>query len=204
MLESGFHDIPRGRVAAIVTHLEMRRPVKGRAVPDPAGMTLDRLMAPDPDRYLALYRKVGSGDWLWFSRLVMAPHVLAEILADPAVQVFALRRGNEDLGLLELDFRDGATCELAFFGLAPGLVGQGVGRWLMNRAVQLAFARPIERLHLHTCTLDHPGALDFYRRSGFVPTHQQVEIAPDPRLMGALPRHAGPRVPIFPEGGEAD
>ncbi|WP_099827557.1 GNAT family N-acetyltransferase [Oceaniglobus indicus] len=198
MLESGFHDVPKGRVAAVVTHLEMAAPAPPRAVPDPEGLTLTRLHAPDPERYLSLYRKVGAADWLWFSRLVMPAAKLAQILSNPAVKVYALQRdGSEDVGLLELDFRTPGICELAFFGLAPGLVGQGAGRWLMNRAIEIAWAHPITRLDVHTCTLDHPDALGFYRRSGFTPVRQQVEIAEDPRLMGALPRAAGSRVPIF-------
>ena len=39
--------------------------------------------------------------------------------------------------------------------------------------------------------------MNFYIRSGFKPTRQQVEIANDPRLTGILPREAGPHVPIF-------
>lgn len=198
MLESGFHDVPMGRVAAVVTHLEMTSPAPARSVPDPEGLTLTRLHAPDPERYLSLYRKVGAGDWLWFSRLVMPAAALAQILADPAVHVHALQRdGGEDVGLLELDFRRKGICELAFFGLAPGLVGQGAGRWMMNAAIEKAWAHGITRFDVHTCTLDHPEALGFYRRSGFTPVRQQVEIAEDPRLMGALPRAAGARVPIF-------
>ncbi|WP_102110493.1 GNAT family N-acetyltransferase [Oceaniglobus roseus] len=197
MLSDGFHDVPPGRVAAVVTHLEMARPAAPRDVPAPEGLTLEHLPDPDPDRYLALYRRVGSGDWLWFSRAVMPRDELASLLRDRRVQVHVLRQGDEDMGLCELDFRVPGACVLSFFGLAPDLVGQGAGRWMMNRAIELAWRDGVERFHVHTCTLDHPGALSFYRRSGFVPVSQQIEIATDPRLDGTLPEEAGPRVPIF-------
>jgi hypothetical protein len=67
----------------------------------------------------------------------------------------------------------------------------------MSRAIERAWAHPIERLWVHTCTLDHPGALAFYVRSGFRPYRRQVEVADDPRLSGALPRNAAPHVPII-------
>src|SRR5262249_47050288 len=98
---------------------------------------------------------------------------------------------------LELDFRCDGECELAFLGVAPKQVGTGAGRWLINRAIELAWSRPIRRFWVHTCTLDHPQASAFYIRSGFSPFRQQIEINDDPRLDGTLPRHAAPQVPIF-------
>ena len=87
--------------------------------------------------------------------------------------------------------------ELAYFGVVPEAVGTGAGRWLMDRAVELAFAKRPRRFWVHTCTLDHPAALGFYLRSGFQPYGRAVEIADDPRLAGALPRAAAPSIPLI-------
>ncbi|MDP4003993.1 N-acetyltransferase [Methylobacterium sp. NEAU K] len=81
----------------------------------------------------------------------------------------ALRHAEANVGLLELDVRQPGTGELADFGLTSGAIGQGIGRALVNAAIGRPWSRPIERLWLHTCTLDHPAALDFYRRSRFEP-----------------------------------
>ena len=196
-LEDGFYDVPPGKLAAVVTHLEMRAKAPLRPVAEPRGPGLERIQAPGVDWYRALFRKVGAEDWLWFSRLVMDEAALQAILRDPLVEVYALREGGADKGLLELDFREEGECELAFFGLASDLIGRGVGRWLMNRAIDLAWRRGITRFHVHTCTLDSPQALSFYMRSGFVPVRRQVEIADDPRLAGLLPESAAPQVPIL-------
>jgi hypothetical protein len=67
----------------------------------------------------------------------------------------------------------------------------------MNRAIEQAWAHPIRRFWVHTCTLDHAGALAFYVRSGFVPYRRQIEIADDPRILGEAPRTAAPHVPIL-------
>lgn len=198
-LTDGFSSVPPGRVATVVTHLEMRpRPALRRAVAQP-GLTLERVHAPALDWYRGLYRAVGE-DWLWFSRLTMSDEALSAILNDALVEVYVLRHNMTEFGLLELDFRQNGACELAFFGLTPSHVGTGAGRFLMNRAIELAYSKPIERFHVHTCTLDHPAALGFYIRSGFKPFRQEIEIAPDPRLTGALPRTAAPQIPIFDDG----
>ncbi|MBX6320521.1 MAG: GNAT family N-acetyltransferase [Rhodospirillaceae bacterium] len=165
--------------------------------PEPAGgWTVRRVERPPLDWYRTLFRRIGE-PWLWFSRLQLSDAALAAILWDPAVEVHALVAAGREEGLLELDFRDAGACELAFFGVAPPLIGTGAGRFLMNRAIERAWARPIRRFWVHTCTLDHPGALAFYRRSGFVPYRLQVEVAPDPRLTGILPREAAPQVPLI-------
>jgi GNAT superfamily N-acetyltransferase len=87
--------------------------------------------------------------------------------------------------------------EIAFLGVVPGLIGKGAGRYLMNRALEIAWGRNPRRLTVHTCTLDHPRALEFYQRSGFTPYARSVEVADDPRLRGILPRTTAPNVPIL-------
>jgi GNAT superfamily N-acetyltransferase len=127
----------------------------------------------------------------------MADDRLQAILDDPAVHIFTLRKDDRDEALLELDFRREGECELAYFGLAPALLGMGAGAYLMDRAVKQAFESGIDRFHVHTCTIDSPNALGFYLGSGFEITHQQVEIDDDPRLRGLLPETAAPHVPLI-------
>lgn len=194
---SGTTDLPPGKIAAIVTSLEMtaRPPVKA----DPPGtelLSLEPIGRDDVERYLAIYRRLGER-WMWFSRLVKPVSELRAILADPAVLVFALRHEGRDVGLLELDFRVAGEGELAFFGLDDSVIGMGAGRWLMNRALELAWERPIQRFWVHTCTLDHPSAPDFYRRSGFTAFRRGVEVADDPRLGGHLPRDSVVHHPVI-------
>jgi len=144
----------------------------------------------------ALFRRTGE-DWLWFSRLAMTDDALRAIIHDPAVEVYPLMVGEQEAGLLELDFRVAGECELSYFGLLPAFIGSGAGRWLMNRAIALAWSRPVRRFWVHTCTYDHPDALPFYLRSGFRAFRREVEISDDPRLTGAMPRNATPRIPII-------
>lgn len=194
---NGTTDLPAGKIAAIVTSLEMLAAPPRRAdPPGVAGFSLDEIGREDVQRYLAVYRLLGER-WMWFSRLVKPVAELQAILADPLVEFFAVRFDGRDVGLLELDFRVEGEGELAFFGLDESVVGKGAGRWLMNRALERAWARPIGRFWVHTCTLDHQGAVEFYQRSGFAAFKRGVEVVDDPRLGGAMPRSAVPHHPVI-------
>ena len=192
----GLTTVPPGRCAAIVTHLEMT--VRPR--PQPLRVSGLRLVAwPQPDlaKYRALFARGGT-PWLWFSRAVMPDAAVVAIIRDTAVEVYAVTdpRGIE-VGILELDFRKMPDCEIGYFGLVPELNGQGHGRWLMAEALARAWRKDVNRVWVHTCTLDHPSALGFYRAQGFVPFKREVETFPDPRLTGHLPRDAAPQVPVL-------
>lgn len=195
-IANGFHAVPPGRIATVVTHLEMRAPPRLDRAAGTQGFSLKPVPQPDAEWYRGLYRRVGEA-WLWFSRLKLAKRELEGIIGDPDVEIYALLVEGAEAGLLELDFRAAGACELAFFGVVPEHIGTGAGRYLMGVATEKAWARPIERFWVHTCTLDHPAALAFYRRSGFVAYAQEIEIADDPRVLGLLPRTAAPHVPIF-------
>lgn len=192
---NGYTDLPPGKIATIVTYLEMREPPDLPAIQPSAGWTLQRIDHDRP-RYRSLFRTVGE-PWLWFSRAMMPDDTLAAILDDPKVEAYALHDGTGDVGLLELDFRADSEVELAFLGLVPGFTGQGAGRFLMSEAIRRAFARPTQRFFVHTCTLDSPSALPFYIRSGFTPYRRAIEVADDPRLHGFLPRKAAPHIPLL-------
>jgi GNAT superfamily N-acetyltransferase len=195
-IADGYTDVPAGRIAAVVTWLDMRAPASPRPEVDGTGWELRRHERPDLAWYRDLFRRVGE-DWLWFSRLTIADADLAAILHDPRVEVYALWQDGRAEGLLELDFREADACQLAFFGVTPHLIGTGAGRWLMNRALARAWAQPIQRFWVHTCTLDHPGAVEFYLRSGFTAIRRQIEVASDPRLQGNVALTAAPHAPII-------
>jgi len=99
--------------------------------------------------------------------------------------------------MLELDLREPHDCELSFVGLVPELSGKGHGRWLLAEAVRLSWRKGVDRVHVHTCSLDHPAALSAYRRAGFTPYKRSIERFPDPRLLGILPRDAAPQIPLL-------
>lgn len=195
-LADGYWDLPPGKLANVVTCLEMRAPASPRPEHDVPGASIDPFTQADAARYRALVRRVGESS-LWQSPLLITDEQFAQLVCDPSLEFFVLRRGDSDEGILQLDYREMPSCELHLFGVSEALRGTGAARMLMNFAIARAWSRPIERLWLHTCTLDHPNALPFYLRSGFVPYKRQIEIHDDPRLVGLYPTTVAPNVPLL-------
>jgi GNAT superfamily N-acetyltransferase len=184
--------IPPGQIGAVVTFLEMTARPPLRPLPDSA-LRLVPWRSPDPAKYRTLFERVGSR-WLWFSRLAMDDERLAAEIAEVHAVVDPRR---VEVGILELDFRTARTCLIRFLGLVPELAGKGHGRWLMAQALALAWRPGVERVAVHTCTLDHPAALPSYLKAGFVAVRRAFETFPDPRLSGLLPPEAAPQIPLL-------
>jgi GNAT superfamily N-acetyltransferase len=195
-LANGYYELPKGRLANIVTCLEMLENPRVARPKWPAGFSLKRFGQGDPAQHRELFRKIGA-DLMWFSRLIMPDDKLAGILSDPNIESFALMKGKEAVGLLELNFADPPHCELAFFGLAKEAIGTGLGKLLMAEGTARAWEKPIKRFWVHTCHYDHPRALGFYQASGFKPYALMVEVHDDPRLSGHLPPEASPHVALL-------
>jgi len=193
-MRDGYTDLPPGKVAAVVTYLEMRTP-PFPSTPAMSEFAVRHVSQPDLDWYRELYRVIGE-PWLWFSRLRMSDEELRAVIHDPAVDVFALTHASEDHGLLEFDRRRFPDIELSFFGVTPALIGKGAGSALLQHCLPLEWEYKPQRVWLHTCTSDHPGALAFYVKAGFVPYKRAIEISNDPRLTGEMPRTAAHHIPI--------
>lgn len=190
-----YDPLPDAELAAVVTYLEMRERPSIEAPDSP--LRLRRIERPSLADYRDLFRLVGA-PWLWFSRLTMTDEALGAIIQHPRIELFKVEdESGRDAGMLELDFRERGQCELAFIGLIPELSGKGHGRWLLAEAVDHAWREGITRIHVHTCSLDHPAALAAYRRAGFTPYKRAIERFPDPRLLGILPKNCAPQVPLL-------
>jgi GNAT superfamily N-acetyltransferase len=184
-------DIPGDRVGTVVTFLEMTE--RPRPKPLPASrLRLERWRAPDPDKYRALFRRVGAR-WLWYSRLAMDDATLRTTIAE--VHAVVDPRGVE-VGLIELDFSAGGECLIRFLGLVAELAGKGHGKWLFGQVLALAWRPGIARVHVTTCSLDHPAALPSYLAAGFHAYARAFESFPDPRRLGLLPNDAAPQIPL--------
>ncbi|HEX8527092.1 GNAT family N-acetyltransferase [Allosphingosinicella sp.] len=183
--------IPDGHLGAVVTYLEMTERPLPRPMPE-APLQMVRWNDVDPAKYRILFERVG-GRWLWFTRLAMDdPTLLANVAEVHAV----VDRRRIEVGMVELDFRTQGECLIRFLGLVPELAGKGLGQWLFAQTLALAWRPAIRRVHVNTCSLDHPAALPSYLKAGFRPYRRSFETFPDPRLAGILPRDCAPQVPL--------
>ena len=189
-----YEPLADGELAAVVTYLEMRAPAEPVVPSSP--LSLRRVEVPQPEHYRELFRLIGA-PWLWFSRLIMDDSHLASIIQHPKVELHSVVQEEREVGMIELDFREPHECELSFIGLIPELSGKGHGKWLLAEAVKRAWREGVDRVHVHTCSLDHPAALSAYRRAGFTPYKRAIERFPDPRLLGVLPRDCAPQIPLL-------
>lgn len=191
LIPDGYHALAPGKIASVVTYLQMTgRPawIDGTFPGE-----LDRFDVTNLDAYRALFQRVGE-NWLWFSRLRATDDELDERLSRPGYMVFLYSSGA---GLVELERNAAGDVEISLFGLAPGETGRGQGRAMMAHALRECWTPETGRVWLHTCTLDDPRAVGFYRKLGFRPYARGVEIATDPRLAGYLPETAAPDVPLI-------
>jgi GNAT superfamily N-acetyltransferase len=184
--------IPEGHIGAVVTYLEMTQRPLPRPLPA-CPLRLERWRDPDPSRYRLLFERVGAR-WLWYSRLVMDDERLRSEMSE--VHAVVDRAGIE-VGMLELDLRTTGECLIRFLGLVPELTGKGHGEWLFAQTLALAWRPGVRRVHVNTCTLDHPAALKAYLKAGFTAYKRAFESFPDPRLSGLLPVDAAPQIPVI-------
>jgi len=179
--------VPEGKLEMVITYLEMRkRPARPPAPHRAERLALMRAERPLPSFYRYLYNTVG-GRWLWYERRLMDDRSLCAVIHDPAVEVYVLYVAGNPAGFFELDCRDPADIEIAYFGLLPEFIGRGLGRYLLDWAIDHAWSKEPERLWVHTCNLDHPHAIAVYQRAGFEPYRQERKIVDDPRRPGSMP-----------------
>jgi len=121
---------------------------------------------PTVDEYREMFAIVGK-EWLWSSRLVISKEELRSIISDPKVEIYILKIDGTLAGFIELDRRFEDDIELAFLGLIPDFIGKGLGKYCLYWAIGKSWSYKPKRLWLHTCKLDHPNALELYKKSGF-------------------------------------
>lgn len=172
--------VGEGRTETVVTYLEMTEPPDGATLPPPrAGIEVRRALRPTIGFYRYLYDAIGR-DWLWYERNLLDDASLAAIIHDPAVEVNVLWADGVPAGLAELDSRKPPDVELAYFGVLPEFIGQGLGRFLLDWAVHHAWRVRPRRFWVHTCDLDHPRALGVYQKGGFRVYDRRTAVATPP------------------------
>ena len=131
--------------------------------------------------YRYLYDAIGR-PYFWVERRLWSDDQLGVHLKNEKIALYVLYIGGVPAGMAELDFREKGTANIAYFGMTPEFTGRRIGPWLLHQTIELAWAEPIEKLLVNTCTLDHKKALPTYQRAGFVPyarAERVVVVPPD-------------------------
>jgi GNAT superfamily N-acetyltransferase len=162
----------------ITTYLEMtnRDAFRPAYVADNAALRIMPMGWADVAFYKFLYQAVGEM-WSWRDRLVIPEDELRRILSQPECNIDVLYIDGVPAGYIEL-MREGDSTEIAYFGLRPAFIGQGLGKHLLSAGIARAWDEGARRVWVHTCNLDGPHALDNYRKRGF--TIYRVDEKPMP------------------------
>lgn len=152
------------------TYLQLGAPGQFRtAFGDFPDVAVAHVPDPSPALYRLCYRTVGA-QYHWRDRWDWNDEEIRAHLANPDNTLYVATRAGALAGYYELRrVAEDDSVEIAYFGLAPGELGRGLGKHLLSCAVRDAWALRPKRVWLHTCTLDHPNAMPNYVARGFVP-----------------------------------
>ena len=139
-------------------------------------------VVPAPELNCFLYTAVGAA-WYWVDRLGWSYQDWLDWLQRPQLQTWVAYLGGNPAGYFELEAQPSGDVEIAYFGLLPQFIGQGLGGYLLTRAIELAWERNAARVRVNTCSLDHPKALANYRARGL----QIYQVKTAPRDLPQIP-----------------
>jgi GNAT superfamily N-acetyltransferase len=174
---------PVQRIAVEVTFLRMDAPPAAAPPLLPKDVTVQRLARCSVPFYRYLYDTVGR-DYVWWLRRTVPDGEIAALMARPEISIHVLYQGGEPAGFYELERRADHGTNLAYFGLMPHAIGQGVGRGLLRHAIDEAWGERIRAMTVNTCTADHPRALPNYLAAGFRLLRTVREVWPVPLRLG--------------------
>jgi GNAT superfamily N-acetyltransferase len=152
---------------ATIYYLEMRSAKQKRVRALPPGVWVKQIRPPEPVLNAWFYQQVGKA-WQWTDRLSWNDKQWQEYAAREELLTFVGYQHDQAIGYFELERQPPGDVQLAYFGLLPNSIGQGLGAGFLSSAVERAWALPdTQRVWVHTCSDDHPNALDNYRKRGF-------------------------------------
>ena len=112
------------------------------------------------------YKNVGKKH-KWIDRLVWEESKWIEYVSNKNVKTYIFKKRNDLVGFFELlEHTEKKEIEIAYFGLLEEYHNKKLGSYLLSRAIKKSFESKIDRVWLHTCSLDHKNALNNYMARG--------------------------------------
>jgi GNAT superfamily N-acetyltransferase len=112
------------------------------------------------------YKNIGKKH-MWVDRLVWLESKWIDYVSDKKVKTYVFKYKNDLAGFFELIFHyEKKEVEIAYFGLLEEYQNKKLGSYLLHEAIKRSFIKNINRVWVHTCTLDHKNALNNYISRG--------------------------------------
>ena len=112
------------------------------------------------------YKNIGKKH-KWIDRLVWTEAQWIDYVSNKNIKTYVFKFKNNLAGFFELIFhREKKEVEIAYFGLLEEFQNKKLGSYLLSQAIKKSFNSGIERVWVHTCSLDHKNALNNYIARG--------------------------------------
>ena len=112
------------------------------------------------------YKNIGKKH-KWTDRLVWTEAQWIDYVSSKKIKTYILKYQNDLAGYFELIFHsDEKEVEIAYFGLLEEFQNKKLGSYLLSQAIKKSFNSKINRVWVHTCSLDHKNALKNYIARG--------------------------------------
>ena len=139
---------------------------------------LNKVIEPEEDYFLNLldpvnfqlnkffYKNIGKKH-KWIDRLVWTEAQWIDYVSNNNVKTYVFKFKDDLVGFFELIFHEEKReVEIAYFGLLEEFQNKKLGSYLLSQAIQKSFKGSINRVWVHTCSLDHKNALNNYIARG--------------------------------------
>lgn len=113
------------------------------------------------------YRQIGK-DHFWRDRLLWSDKEWSKYVDNNNLDTGIMKLDGELIGFFEQEFhKEKNEIELIQMGILKEYQSKKFGSFLLKYIVHKAFDKNVERVWVHTCSLDHRHALDNYLSKGF-------------------------------------
>jgi len=112
------------------------------------------------------YKNIGKKH-KWVDRLIWDEQRWIDYVSSEKVKTYVLKNKNDLVGFFELIFHyEKNEVEIAYFGILEEYQNKKLGSYLLSQAIKKSFNKNVNRVWLHTCSLDHKNALNNYVARG--------------------------------------
>ena len=127
---------------------------------------LIKKIQPDFQLNKFFYKHVGKKH-RWVDRLSWSDEKWISYISNKNLETYVISVNDDLAGFFELLYNpELKETEISYFGLLEEYIGKGIGGYALSVAIKKSFQKNINRVWLHTCTLDHPNALKNYIARG--------------------------------------
>ena len=112
------------------------------------------------------YKTIGKNH-KWIDRLSWSEEKWINYVSNKSVRSYVFKFKHDLVGFFELIFHpEKNETEIAYFGILEEYQNKKLGSYLLSEAIKISFEKKINRVWVHTCSLDHKNALNNYISRG--------------------------------------